>query len=131
MTKQQYYLKRAKLLMQIDDAKRLGCKNVIKHSELELTNLENNYKKEHLCNPLFSYFVAGKEMDELIKKEAEPTFLVRITFNSGETCDMTFYHEIAKGTKYSAIEDWAKQQLAKSIIHPENIVSAHFIMGRG
>lgn len=110
--------------MQIEDAKKLGCKNVLKYSELDLSNLEANYKKEHLCNPLFSYYATVEEMDE-------PTFYVRITFNSGETCDMYFWHEIAKGVKYSAIEDWAKQQLAKSIAHPENIVSAKFIMGRG
>ena len=39
-----------------------------------------------------------------------------------------YYHEIAPGVKHSAIEKWAKDELAKTILHPENIVSTHFIM---
>ena len=40
-----------------------------------------------------------------------------------------FYHELKSGVKHSAIEKWAIKGLAKNIYHPENIVSARFIMG--
>lgn len=129
MTKHQYYLKRAKLLMQIDDAKKLDCKNVIKHSELALAKLKNKFKKEHLCNPLFSYFATSEEVDALIKQDAKPTFVVRVEFKGGETCDMMFYHTIKKGVRHQAIEEWAEKQMASSIIHPENIKSVHLVIG--
>jgi|GEM_PF-4869994 len=129
MTKDEFYLKRAKLLMQIDDAKKLDCKNVIKHSELALTKLENKFKKEHLCNPLFSYFATSKEVDTLIEQDAKPTFVVRVEFKGGETCDMMFYHTIKKGVRHQAIEEWAEKQMASSIIHPENIKSVHLVIG--
>lgn len=131
MTKHQYLLKRANLLIELENAEKFNCKHVIKDTTAQLKHLEEKFKKEHLFNPLFSYFVGKEEMDELIENDSKPTFEVKVTFKDGESYDLMFYHEIKKGTKYSAIENWAKKQLANSINHPENIVGAKFIMGRG
>ena len=129
MTREEHFIKKTKLLAQIDSAEKLGCKNVLKCAKLELAKLESKYKKEHLSNPLFSYMVTRKEMDKLIEDEVNPTFQIRVTFKSGKVYDLMYYHEIAPGVKHSAIEKWAKDELAKTIHHPENIVSTHFIMG--
>lgn len=129
MTREEHFIKKTKLLAQIDSAEKLGCKNVLKCAKLELAKLESKYKKEHLSNPLFSYTVTRKEMDKLIENKVNPTFQIRVTFKSGEIYDLMYYHEIAPGVKHSAIEKWAKDELAKTIHHPENIVSTHFIMG--
>lgn len=129
MTRQDYFFKKTKLLAQIDSAEKLGCKNVLKCAKLELSKLEKKYKKEHLSNPLFSYMVVGEEMTKLIEKRVKPTFTIHITFKSGEAYDLGFYHEIKEGVKHSAIEKWAVDELAKTILHPEDIVSAKFIMG--
>lgn len=129
MTRQDYFIKKTKLIAQIDSAEKLGCKRVLKHSKLELSSLEAEYKKEHLSNPLFSYMVTMEEMDELIRNGVKPTFKIQIIFRSGEVYNLGFYHEIKKGVKHSAIERWAVEGLAKKIQHPENIVSARFIMG--
>ena len=128
MTREEHFIKKTKLLAQIDSADKLGCKNVLNCAKLELAKLESKYKKEHLSNPLFSYMVTRKEMDKLIEDKVNPTFQIRITFKSGEVYDLMFYHEIAPGVKHSAIEKWAVKGLAKTIQNPENIVSAHFIM---
>ena len=66
MTREEHFIKKTKLLAQIDSAEKLGCKNVLKCAKLELAKLESKYKKEHLSNPLFSYTVTRKEMDKLI-----------------------------------------------------------------
>lgn len=129
MTREEHFIKKTKLLAQIDSAEKLGCKNVLKCAKLELAKLESKYKKEHLSNRLFSYMVTRKEMDKLIEDKVNPTFQIRVTFKSSEAYDLIYYHEIAKGVKHSAIEKWAKDELAKTIHHPENIVSTHFIMG--
>lgn len=129
MTRQDYFFKKANLLAQIDSAEKLGCKNVLKCAKLELSKLEKEYKEEHLSNPLFSYMVVGEEMTKLMEKGVKPTFKIHVTFKSGEAYDLMFYHEIKEGVKHSAIEKWAVKELAKVILHPENIVSAHFIMG--
>ena len=129
MTRQDYFIRKTKLLAYIDSAEKLGCKNVLKYSKIALSNLEAEYKKEHFSNPLFSYMVTEEETDELIRNEVKPTFKVKIVFKNGETYDSGFYHEIKKGVKHSAIEKWAVKELAKKIQHPENIVSARFIMG--
>ena len=129
MTREEHFIKKTKLLAQIDSAEKLGCKNVLKCAKLELAKLESKYKKEHLSNPLFSYTVTREEADKLIEDEVNPTFQIRVTFKSGEVYDLMYYHEIAPGVKHSAIEKWAKDELAKTIHHPENIVSTHFIMG--
>ena len=129
MTREEHFIKKTKLLAQIDSADKLGCKNVLKCAKLELAKLESKYKKEHLSNPLFSYTVTRKEIDKLIEDGVPPTFQIRVTFKSGEVYDLMYYHEIAPGVKHSAIEKWAKDELAKTIHHPENIVSTHFIMG--
>lgn len=129
MTRQDYFVKKTKLIAQIDSAEKLECKNVLKYSKIALSNLEAEYKKEHLSNPLFSYMVTEEETDELIRTEVKPTFKVKIVFKNGEIYDLGFYHEIKKGVKHSAIEKWAVEELAKKIQHPENIVSARFIMG--
>lgn len=129
MTRQDYFIKKTKLIAQIDSAEKLGCKNVLKYSKIALSNLEAEYKKEHFSNPLFSYMVTEEETDELIRNEVKPTFKVKIVFKNSETYDSEFYHEIKKGVKHSAIEKWAIKELAKKIQHPENIVSARFIMG--
>ena len=128
MTRQDYFFKKANLLAQIASAEKLGCKNVLKCAKLELSKLEKEYKKEHLSNPLFNYMVVGEEMTKLIEKGVKPTFTIHITFKSGEAYDLGFYHEIKEGVKHSAIEKWAVDELAKTILHPENIVSAKFIM---
>lgn len=129
MTREERFIKKTKLLAQIDSAEKLGCKNVLKCAKLNLAKLEEEYKKEHLSNPLFSYMVTDEEMDELIRNDEKPTFKIKVTFKSGEAYDLMYYHEIAPGVKHSAIEKWAKDELAKTIHHPENIVSAYFIMG--
>ena len=129
MTRQDYFIRKTKLLAYIDSAEKLGCKNVLKSSKTALSDLEAEYKKEHLSNPLFSYMVTEEEMDELIRTGARPTFKVKVVFKNGETYDLGFYHEIKKGVKHSAIEKWTVEELAKTIQHPENIISAHFIMG--
>ena len=129
MTRQDYFVKKTKLIAQIDSAEKLGCKNVLKYSKIALSNLEAEYKKEHFSNPLFSYMVTEEETDELIRTGVKPTFKVKIIFKNSETHDLGFYHEIKKGVKHSAIEKWAVEKLAKKIQHPEDIVSARFIMG--
>ena len=129
MTREEHFIKKANLLAQIDSAEKLGCKNVLKYSKIALSNLEAEYKKEHFSNPLFSYMVTEEEMDELIRTGVKPTFKVKIVFKNGETYDLGFYHEIKKGVKHSTIEKWAVEGLAKKIQHPEDIVSARFIMG--
>lgn len=129
MTREEHFIKKTKLLAQIDSAEKLGGKNVLKCAKLELAKLESKYKKEHLSNRLFSYMVTRKEMDKLIEDKVNPTFQIRVTFKSGEVYDLMYYHEIAPGVKHSAIEKWAKDELAKTIHHPEDIVSTHFIMG--
>ncbi len=129
MTRQDYLVRKTNLLAQIESAEKFGCKNVLKHANLELASLEKEYKKEHLSNPLFSYMVTNEEMDKLIEDGVTPTFTIHVTFKSGEAYDLMFYHEIAEGAKHSAIEEWAVKRLAKTILHPENIVSTKFIMG--
>lgn len=129
MTRQDYFVRKTNLIAQIDSAEKLGCKNVLKCAKLELVKLESKYKKEHLSNPLFSYMVTRKEMDKLIEDEVNPTFQIRVTFKGGEVYDLMYYHEIAPGVKHSTIEKWAKDELAKTIHHPEDIVNTHFIMG--
>lgn len=127
MTRKDYFARKTELLAQIDSAEKLGCENVLRCAKLKLTKLEKKYKKEHLSNSLFSYMVTREETDKLIEDEVNPTFQIRVTFKSGEVYDLMFYHEIAPGVKHSAIEKWAVKGLAKTIYHPENIVSAHFI----
>lgn len=129
MTRQDYFIRKTKLLAYIDSAEKLGCKNVLESSKTALSNLEVEYKKEHLSNPLFSYMVTEEEIDELIRTGVRPTFKIKVTFKSGESYELMFYHELKSGVKHSAIEKWAIKGLAKTIYHPENIVSAHFIMG--
>lgn len=129
MTREEHFVRKTNLIAQIDSAEKLGCKNVLKCAKLELAKLESKYKKEHLSNPLFSYMVTRKEMDKLIEDEVNPTFQIRVTFKGGEVYDLMYYHEIAPGVKHSTIEKWAKDELAKTIHHPENIVNTHFIMG--
>lgn len=128
MTREEHFIKKTKLLAQIDSAEKLGCKNVLKCAKLELAKLESKYKKEHLSNRLFSYMVTREETDKLIENGVDPTFQIRVTFKNGEVYDLMYYHEIAPGVKHSAIEKWAKDELAKTIHHPEDIVSTHFIM---
>ena len=129
MTRQDYFISKTNLIAQIESAKKFGCKNVLKCAKLNLAELEKKYKEEHLSNPLFSYMVTDEEMDKLIKDRMYPTFKIRVTFKSGEVYDLMYYHEIASGTKHPAIEKWAKDELIKTILHPENIVSTHFIIG--
>lgn len=129
MNRQEHFIKKANLLAQIDSAEKLGCKNVLKCAQAELAKLEKKFWEEHLSNPLFSYMVTREETDKLIEDGVNPTFQIRVTFKSGEVYDLMFYHEIALGVKHSAIEKWAVKGLAKTIYHPENIVSAHFVMG--
>lgn len=128
MTREEHFIKRANLLAQIDTADKLGCKNVLKCAREELAKLEKKFWDEHFSNPLFSYMVTREETDKLIENEVKPTFQICVTFKSGEVYDLMFYHEIAPGVKHSAVEKWAVKGLAKTIHHPENIVSAHFIM---
>lgn len=129
MTREEHFIKKTKLLAQIDSAEKLGCKNVLKCARIELAKLEKQFWKEHYSNPLFSYMVTREEADKLIENGVPPTFQIRVTFKSGEVYDLMYYHEIKKGVKHSAIEKWAVKELAKTIQHPENIVNAHFIMG--
>lgn len=129
MTRKDYFVRKTELLAQIDSAEKLGCKNVLKYAQAELAKLESKYKKEHFSNPLFSYMVTREERNKLIEDEVNPTFQIRVTFKSGKVYNLMFYHEIAPGIKHSAIEKWAVKGLAKTIHHPENIVSASFIIG--
>lgn len=126
MTRQDYFISKTNLIAQIESAKKFGCKHVLKYAKLNLAKLEKQYKKEHLSNPLFSYMVTDEEIDELIKDRVYPTFKIRVTFKGGEVYDLMYYHEIAPGTKRPAIEKWAKDELIKSIHHPENIVSVEY-----
>ena len=129
MTREEHFIKKTQLLAQINTAKKLGCKNVLKCAQAELAKLEKKFWEEHFSNPLFSYMVTREEMDKLIENEVNPTFQIRVTFKGGEVYDYIYYHEIAPGVKHSAIEKWARDELAKTILHPENIVSTHFIIG--
>ena len=129
MTRKDYFVRKTELLAQIDSAEKLGCKNVLKYAQAELAKLEKKFWDEHFSNPLFSYMVTREERDKLIKDEVNPTFQIRVTFKSGEVYDFIYYHEIAPGVKHSAIEKWAVKGLAKTILHPEDIVSANFIIG--
>ena len=129
MTREEHFIKKANLLAQIDSAEKLGCKNVLRYSQAELAKLESKYKKEHFSNPLFSYMVTREERNKLIEDGVNPTFQIRVTFKSGKVYNLMFYHEIAPGIKHSAIEKWAVKGLAKTIHHPEDIVSANFIIG--
>lgn len=129
MTREEHFIKKTKLLAQIDSAEKLGCKNVLKCAKLDLAKLEGEYKKEHLSNPLFSYMVTDEEMDELIRNDEKPTFKIKVTFKSGEAYDLMFYHELKSGVKHSDVVKWAMKGLVKTIYHPENIVDARFIMG--
>lgn len=129
MTREEHFIKKTKLLAQIDSAEKLGCKNVLKHARAELAKLEKKFWEEHFSNPLFSYMVTREERDKLIEDGVDPTFQIRVTFKSGEVYDFIYYHEIAPGVKHSAIEKWFVKGLDKTILHPENIVSTHFIIG--
>ena len=129
MTREEHFIKKTQLLAQIDSAEKLGCKNVLKHARAELAKLEKKFWEEHFSNPLFSYMVTREERDKLIEDGVDPTFQIRVTFRSGEVYDFIYYHEIAPGVKHSAIEKWFVKGLAKTILHPENIVSTHFIIG--
>lgn len=129
MTREEHFIKKTQLLAQIDSAEKLGCKNVLKHARAELAKLEKKFWEEHFSNPLFSYMVTREERDKLIEDGVDPTFQIRVTFKSGEVYDFIYYHEIAPGVKHSAIEKWFVKGLAKTILHPENIVSTHFTIG--
>ena len=129
MTREEHFIKKTQLLAQINTAEKLGCKNVLKCAQAELAKLEKKFWEEHFSNPLFSYMVTREERNKLIKDEVNPTFQIRVTFKSGEVYDLMYYHEIAPGIKHSAIEKWAIKGLANTIHHPEDIVSASFIMG--
>lgn len=129
MTREEHFIKKTQLLAQIDSAEKLGCKNVLKHARAELAKLEKKFWEEHFSNPLFSYMVTREERDKLIEDRVDPTFQIRVTFKSGEVYDFIYYHEIAPGVKHSAIEKWFVKGLDKTILHPENIVSTHFIIG--
>lgn len=129
MTREEHFIKKTKLLAQIDSAEKLGCKNVLKCARTELAKLEKQFWEEHFSNPLFSYMVTREEADKLIEDGVDPTFQIRVTFKNGEVYDLMYYHEIAPGAKHSAIAKWAVKELAKTIQHPEDIVNAKFIMG--
>lgn len=129
MTREEHFIKKTQLLAQIDSAEKLGCKNVLKHARAELAKLEKKFWEEHFSNPLFSYMVTREERDKLIEDEVDPTFQIRVTFKGGEVYDFIYYHEIAPGVKHSAIEKWFVKGLDKTILHPEHIVSTHFIIG--
>ena len=129
MTREEHFIKKTKLLAQIDTADKLGCKNVLKCAQAELAKLEKKFWDEHFSNPLFSYMVTREERNKLIEDGVNPTFQIRVTFKSGEVYDLMFYHEIAPGVKHSSIEKWFIKGLDKTIHHPENIVNASFIMG--
>ena len=128
MTREEHFIKKTKLLAQIDSAEKLGCKNVLKCVRTELAKLEKKFWEEHFSNPLFSYMVTREETDKLIENGVYPTFQIHVTFKNGEVYDLMYWHEIAPGVKHSAIEKWAEDELAKTIHHPEDIVSTHFIM---
>ena len=129
MTREEHFIKKTKLLAQIDSAERLGCKNVLKYARAELAKLEKKFWEEHFSNPLFSYMVTREERNKLIEDGVNPTFQIRVTFKGGEVYDYIYYHEIAPGVKHSSIEKWFVKGLDKTIHHPENIVNARFIMG--
>ena len=129
MTREEHFIKKTQLLAQIDSAEKLGCKNVLKYARAELAKLEKKFWEEHFSNPLFSYMVTREERDKLLEDGVDPTFQIRVTFRSGEVYDFIYYHEIAPGVKHSAIEKWFVKGLDKTILHPENIVSTHFIIG--
>lgn len=129
MTREEHFIKKTQLLAQINTAEKLGCKNVLKCAQAELAKLEKKFWEEHFSNPLFSYMVTREEMDKLIEDRVDPTFKIRVTFKSGEIYDLMYYHEIASGVKHSAIEKWVKDELAKTILHPENIVSTRSTIG--
>lgn len=129
MTREEHFIKKTQLLAQINTAEKLGCKNVLKYAQVELAKLEKKFWDEHFSNPLFSYMVTREERDKLIEDGVDPTFQIRVTFKSGEVYDFIYYHEIAPGVKHSAIEKWAVKGLARTILHPEDIVSANFIIG--
>ena len=129
MTREEHFIKKTKLLAQINTAEKLGCKNVLKCAQAELAKLEKKFWNEHFSNPLFSYMVTREERNKLIKDEVNPTFQIRVTFKGGEVYDYIYYHEIAPGVKHSAIEKWFIKGLDKTIYHPENIVNARFIIG--
>ena len=129
MTREEHFIKKTQLLAQINTAEKLGCKNVLKYAQVELAKLEKKFWDEHFSNPLFSYMVTREERDKLIEDGVDPTFQIRVTFRSGEVYDFIYYHEIAPGVKHSAIEKWFVKGLDKTILHPENIVSTHFIIG--
>ena len=129
MTREEHFIKKTKLLAQIDSAEKLGCKNVLKCAQAELAKLEKKFWEEHFSNPLFSYMVTREERNKLIKDEVNPTFQIRVTFKGGEVYDYIYYHEIAPGVKYSSIEKWFIKGLDKTIHHPENIINARFIIG--
>ena len=129
MTREEHFIKKTQLLAQIDSAEKIGCKNVLKYARAELAKLEKKFWEEHFSNPLFSYMVTREERDKLIEDGVDPTFQIRVTFRSGEVYDFIYYHEIAPGVKHSAIEKWFVKGLDKTILHPENIVSTHFIIG--
>ena len=44
MTRQDYFIRKTKLLAYIDSAEKLGCKNVLKSSKTALPNLVGEYK---------------------------------------------------------------------------------------
>lgn len=129
MTREEHFIKKTQLLAQINTAEKLGCKNVLKYAQVELAKLEKKFWDEHFSNPLFSYMVTNEEMDELIRNDEKPTFKIKVTFKSGESYDLIFYHELKSGIKYSEVVKWAMKVLIKTIHHPENIVDARFIMG--
>ena len=129
MTREEHFIKKTQLLAQINTAEKLGCKNVLKYAQVELAKLEKKFWEEHFSNPLFSYMVTREERDKLIEDGVNPTFQIRVTFKSGEVYDFIYYHEIAPGVKHSAIEKWFVKGLDKTILHPEDIVSANFIIG--
>lgn len=129
MTREEHFIKKTQLLAQIDTADKLGCKNVLKCAQVELTKLEKKFWDEHFSNPLFSYMVTREERNKLIKDGVNPTFQIRVTFKSGKVYDFIYYHEIAPGVKHSAIEKWFIKGLDKTIHHPEDIVNARFIIG--
>lgn len=129
MTREEHFIKKTQLLAQIDSAEKLGCKNVLKSAQVELAKLEKKFWDEHFSNPLFSYMVTDEEMNELIRNDEKPTFKIKVTFKSGEAYDLMFYHELTSGVKHSDVVKWAMKGLTKTIHHPENIVSANFIIG--
>ena len=113
MTREEHFIKKTKLLAQIDSAEKLGCKNVLKCAKLELAKLEKKFWEEHFSNPLFSYMVTREEADKLIEDGVDPTFQIRVTFKNGEVYDLMYWHKIAPGAKHSAIAKWAEDILAK------------------